>query len=95
MEKQKTRYKVIVVFDGDADAIDVFTDVIAFKRKHADGRTVTPPRRDIRRAHAKPNRKSKDDHFVKSGHLIDAGTVMDYNKDAVRHGQTHASGLCG
>ena len=40
MEKQKTRYKVIVVFDGDADAIDVFTDVIAFKRKHVDGRIL-------------------------------------------------------
>ena len=95
MEKQKTKYKVSVVFDGEADAIDVFTDVIALRRKRANEKVVSLPRRDIRRAHAKPNWKSKDDHFVKSEKLIEAGTVMDYNKDAVRHGQTHASGLCG
>ena len=95
MEKQKTKYKVISVFDGDADAIDVFTDVIARRRKHADEKVVAPPRRGVLCTHAKPNWKSKDDHFVKSEKLIEAGTVMDYNKGAVRHGQTHASGLCG
>ena len=87
MEKQKTKYRVIAVFDGDAEAIDVFTDMIAHRWKHRDCKPASPPRRSDGRTFSKTNRKTKVS--------VEAGTVIGYNKGAVRHGQTHASGLCG